>query len=219
MTILHKCTEIHWFSSGHHVHFTIQESGTKTNLLKVESVEKELSRGWEELSRHVACGTVTFHNRGGARRAAAGGRGVGSRSSPNAPNTRPRCPSRTSEHQFRFFGVKLKIFAPMKSTSTCGAKSSGVESATVVGTETKSATVVSDLQRSPIEASPAPPSVKSSRPAHCFANFPFTHSRACNHNVRCSSLPPLPALLALFSPQMQSKWWFEALATMAAACL
>ena len=64
MTILHKCTEIHWFSSGHHVHFTIQESGTKTNLLKVESVEKELSRGWEELSRHVACGTVTFHNRG-----------------------------------------------------------------------------------------------------------------------------------------------------------
>ena len=35
-TILHKCTEIHCFSSGHHVHFTIQESGTKTNLLKGE---------------------------------------------------------------------------------------------------------------------------------------------------------------------------------------
>ena len=55
--------------------------------------------------------------RSARRRRRAGARRVGSRSSPNAQNTRPRCPSRTSEHQFRFFGVKLKILHPCTSTA------------------------------------------------------------------------------------------------------
>ncbi len=36
---------------------------------------------------------------------------------------------------------------------------------------------------------------------------------------KCSNLPPLPTLQAPFSRRMQFKWWFEALAAMAAACL
>jgi hypothetical protein len=75
--------------------------------------------------RAIRTGAVSQRNRARARsarrRRRAGARRVGSRSSPNAQNTRPRCPSRTSEHQFRFFGVKLKILHPCTSTALSSA--------------------------------------------------------------------------------------------------
>jgi len=50
--------------------------------------------------------------RSARRRRRAGARRVGNDRAPNAQNTRPRCPSSTSERQFHIFGVKLKILHP-----------------------------------------------------------------------------------------------------------